>query len=356
MASVSSLLSLGASSASTSYGAAAPRFGSGQAGGRPEKRSWLPRGRCALRQGRRGSCRIDGGGGGGGVRCAIAEEEDASPTSPSTPAATAVRPVVILPGLGNNSADYVPLSASLKSLNIPSLTLPVRRADWLRNALGLADVSYWRGTLRPRPVLDWYLTRVAAAVDEAYGEHGSPVSIVAHSAGGWLARVYMAEFGPDKVKLLLTLGSPHRPPPKGVPGVVDQTRGLLDYVEANCPGAFHDNVRYVCVAGKYTEGARLRDTQGRESGVPATVQQKVIGQGYKMVCGEASVWGDGVVPIESATLDGADNVILEGVYHSPVGAVDSAAALVKGEGPPKNLRPWYGSPSVLEKWVHYLLE
>ena len=46
-------------------------------------------------------------------------------------------------GLGNNTGDYARLVAR------------VTRPDWLRNAAGLADASYWRGTLRPRPVLDW---------------------------------------------------------------------------------------------------------------------------------------------------------------------------------------------------------
>jgi hypothetical protein len=33
---------------------------------------------------------------------------------------------------------------------------------------------------------------------------------------------------------------------------VDQTRGLLFYVEENCPGAFHaPDVKYVCIAGRY---------------------------------------------------------------------------------------------------------
>lgn len=33
--------------------------------------------------------------------------------------------------------------------------------------------------------------------------------MIGHSAGGWLARVYMEEFGFDGIALLLTLGSPH---------------------------------------------------------------------------------------------------------------------------------------------------
>jgi hypothetical protein len=31
----------------------------------------------------------------------------------------------------------------------------VSRPDWLRNAAGLTDVSYWRGTLQPRPTVNW---------------------------------------------------------------------------------------------------------------------------------------------------------------------------------------------------------
>lgn len=39
---------------------------------------------------------------------------------------------------------------------------------------------------------------------------GGRVSLIGHSAGGWLARVYMEEFEKsDHIALLLTLGSPH---------------------------------------------------------------------------------------------------------------------------------------------------
>lgn len=76
------------------------------------------------------------------------------------------------------------------------------------------------------------------------------VSLVAHSAGGWLARVYLAEFGSADVANLITLGSPHQPPPTDVMGVLDQTRGLMSQVEAMAPGAFHRDVNYVCVAGR----------------------------------------------------------------------------------------------------------
>ncbi|RZC78199.1 hypothetical protein C5167_002380 [Papaver somniferum] len=37
---------------------------------------------------------------------------------------------------------------------------------------------------------------------------GVGVSLIGHSAGGWLARLYMEGFGTSNVSLLLTLGSP----------------------------------------------------------------------------------------------------------------------------------------------------
>lgn len=97
----------------------------------------------------------------------------------------------------------------------------------------------------------------------------SKVSLIGHSAGGWLARLFLYEFGTEDVELLVTLGTPHlwvwliifpkwknkkkllfRPPPQGIQGVVDQTRGLLYHIEENFPGAFHSEVKYVCVAGR----------------------------------------------------------------------------------------------------------
>lgn len=38
---------------------------------------------------------------------------------------------------------------------------------------------------------------------------GGKVTVIGHSAGGWLARVYMANYGTEDIALLLTLGTPH---------------------------------------------------------------------------------------------------------------------------------------------------
>ena len=78
---------------------------------------------------------------------------------------------------------------------------------------------------------------------------------------------------------------------------VDQTRGILTYVADNCPGRFHDEVEYVTIGGKWVQGAKLRQRD-------ASITQKLVGLGYLQVCGEADVWGDGVVPLPSAHLEG----------------------------------------------------
>ena len=60
-----------------------------------------------------------------------------------------------------------------------------------------------------------YLNRVHAGVQSLREQtEGGPICLLAHSAGGWLARVYLLGFGTEGIDRLVTLGSPHQPPPK----------------------------------------------------------------------------------------------------------------------------------------------
>ena len=99
-----------------------------------------------------------------------------------------------------------------------------------------------------------------------------------------------------------------------------------------CPGAHHENVKYISICSKCIKGARF-DAEG------ASLEEKITGQGYKQVCGEADVWGDGIVPIPSAHLEGAIQIDLEGIYHSPLGRGD---------------RAWYGSSEIVDQWLQYI--
>jgi hypothetical protein len=62
------------------------------------------------------------------------------------------------------------------------------------------------------------------------------------------------------------------------------------------------------------------------------------------VCGDPEAWGDFIVPLPCAHLEGAINVDLEGVFHSPLGAQLPFFG------------PWYGSPEFLDSWAHYLTD
>ena len=73
--------------------------------------------------------------------------------------ACAKKGVLILPGLGNSYKDYAELAERLHARDFDVEIAQVARADWLRNAAGLTDPAYYRGTLQPRPTVDWYLNK-----------------------------------------------------------------------------------------------------------------------------------------------------------------------------------------------------
>ena len=298
----------------------------------------------------------------GAARCAAERRQGRRPSrrrEQRRPAAAAgeaaetqAAPVVVLPGLGNNAADYEPLVRALRGGDSEGRRVhvcDVKRYDWARNAAGLTDINYWRGTLSPRPTVDWYLRYIDEAVDEALGaaagDGDGKVVLLAHSAGGWLGRVWMAarqggtdELNAARVSRFVSLGSPHRPPPADATGIVDQTRGILTFVEDNYPGAHHAGVEYVTVAGTYIRGAELPLPEG--ASLLDNVPSLVAGFGYKQVCGSGTADGDGITPVQAAHLPGATNVDIEGCYHSPLGAAEG--------------RAWYGDEQFLEQWVHHL--
>ena len=272
-------------------------------------------------------------------RVARRQRARATRTSVSAGADAESRPaVVVLPGLGNQTEDYDAFASELEGRGFSVTVARVARPDWLRNAAGLADLNYWKGTLQPRPTVDWYLGRIDDAIAQAKARSGAgKVSLVAHSAGGWMARVYLEDFGTASVRQLVSLGSPLNSVPKDVPGVVDQTRGILTFVESRCASVAELAARGVavtCLAGKWLEGADTLEGLGNASNF-------FVGQGYKQVCGSSVAWGDGITPVVTAQLEGAENVVLEGVFHTPLGASES--------------RPWYGTPAVLDRWVEKIL-
>ena len=227
-------------------------------------------------------------------------------------------PTIILPGYLAGAIEYQDLEHSLGSLGIPATIVPIRWQDWIPT-LGGRSVA---------PILH-QIDRAVKAVLETSGTE--KVNLVGHSAGGWLARIYLGEkaycihpkdtedcrwYARPYVHTLVTLGTPHTSQERW-------TRKNLDFVNQTYPGAFYDDVRYVCVAGKAIFGDRFKSWLAYSS--------------YKLTCGSGDRWGDGITPIEAAHLAGAENLIVEGAKHSP-----------------RSGRVWYGSPGLIEQWTKYL--
>ena len=92
--------------------------------------------------------------------------------------------------------------------------------------------------------MSFYFKKIDLAVQEALATHpdSQRIVLIGHSIGGWIARAWLSEWCADeevksKVRVLLTLGSPHSPPPSdSAVAALDQTRGLLSYINANFPG------------------------------------------------------------------------------------------------------------------------
>ena len=90
----------------------------------------------------------------------------------------------------------------------------------------------------------------------------APITLLAHSAGGWMGRVWLLQRFDElmaegaKVDCYVSLGSPQLPPP---PDVVDQTRGILTWCAANCPGGLHEGLKYVTVAGEPLAWSRAQN-------------------------------------------------------------------------------------------------
>lgn len=315
--------------------------------------------------------------------------------------------ILILPGFGNDSLDYFLAQAPHGSL-VTSLqkrgwkpdriaVLPVRRADWVQVfGKGALDGDFWKGTADPtRPAYRWYLDRVASAVhdltstdddggidadgDGNRGEElpktssSSPLQVilVGHSAGGWLGRAACgfgsakaaaanptasdrtdavppspttpASYALDlsKVAGMVTLGAPHTAPP---PPFMDMTRGALRITNERFPGAYHDALWYLTVAGAAVQGSAPERRKSSSSSSPLLFERRSTPatyayNSYEAVCGVGTAMGDGVVPVGSAHLEGATQLTLPGVFHS-INAPDA----------------WYGSDAVLDAWHDALLD
>jgi len=227
---------------------------------------------------------------------------------------------------------------------------------------GLFDLQFWLANAPPtRAPFRWYLDLIVQEIekfqsaasqvdgideDEDEDKDGQDLQyiLIGHSAGGWLGRAaigFLSEnnivkdneeeslpINLNSIAGIVTLGSPNLPPP---PAVMDMTRGALRITNENFPGSCFSpqNIFYLTVAGDAVFGQK-NDANIR-TGTPQ--EASFAYNSYEAVCGNGSTIGDGVVPLQAAHLDGATQLLLNGVYHSI--------------NEPDN---WYGSLNVIDQW------
>jgi pimeloyl-ACP methyl ester carboxylesterase len=231
-----------------------------------------------------------------------------------------VRPTVILPGYLAGAEPYGEMEQALADLGVPATTVPLRRRDWFPTVGGRSVT----------PILE----ALHQTVEQVRQETGSDrINLVGHSAGGWIARIYLGEQpytihpldagksglwkAHPAIATLVTLGTPHISQERW-------TKRNLDFVKDHYPGAFYPTVRYVCVAGKAVKGVR-------------SLRGWFTYSSYQLTCGVGDCWGDEITPVGAAHLEGATNLTLDGVVHSPrIG------------------KRWYGSRDVVPHWASYL--
>jgi len=217
------------------------------------------------------------------------------------------KPIVILGGFLSTPMLYERMRQCLASLTgQPVYVAAARTPDWFC----AVSRTGWAHLLQK---LD------RAVRDAAQRSPAGKVTLVGHSSGGVIGRLYLASEpfegrvynGLERVDLLVSLGSPHHNRHVG---------RIRQWVDQHYPGSYYvPAVRYVSVAGKSVRGDRH-----------GSLAQRWAHHAYARLCGEGRVWGDGLVPVQSALLAGSQQITLEGVTHFG--------------------QEWYGSERAVARW------
>lgn len=236
-------------------------------------------------------------------------------------------PVVLLLGGFLTSAPLYRLMARrLRERGATEVVIaPIWTPDWLLvpwHGLGPLVTRAGRALLRAG--------RVSAASSRS---RGAPVLVVGHSAGGALARLLTSPVpfdgrrlaAADRIGAIVTLGTPHH-----VAADAQFGRWLSGiaarFADEHVPGAmFAPRVGYVTVASRGVPGRTDGDGRARTA--------LRFYQGLLATPVGDEIDGDGLVPVESALLDGGESIVLDAVVHGPLGG---------GE--------WYGSGPVIDQW------
>jgi hypothetical protein len=222
-------------------------------------------------------------------------------------------PTLILGGFLITPEAYAPMAAAIDAATgQPVAVVPASRGDWLLTSWSLG----WTRLLDRAQAL---LLELAAASPTGR------VNLVGHSSGGVMLRLLLGDepfagrvYGQrGRVQSLVSLGSPHQ---------AIRATALRQLVDRRYPGAFFkEELAYLAVAGAI-EPEQLR-----------TRARRLTARSYSVINGDPRCRGDGLVPLSSALLAGAEPLVLEGVGHGGWFA-----------------ERWYGSADVLPQWLPWL--
>ena len=153
-------------------------------------------------------------------------------------------------------------------------------------------------TLTPRSE-DGSDTDVSESPSAAPASDGLRAALVGHSISGWLARMLLGKaaaydgrrYGAaGRVHTLVSLGTPHT----SSEGFAARN---LAFVNENYPGTSSaPETRFVSVAGKRCTGKTSLGGLWKDFAYLS----------YEMTCGDGTVWGDGVTPVQVRTGCGRD--------------------------------------------------
>ena len=221
------------------------------------------------------------------------------------------QPVVILGGFLITEEAYAGMATWIREhQGCEVRVIPASRFDWMLTTWAFG----WR-TL---------LDRVHAQVQElAANSPTGRVTLIGHSSGGVMLRLYLSGDlfagrsygGAQFCNRLITLGSPHQ---------AKRATPLRAMVDRCYPGAFFPEVEYVAVAGKLD----------LKSDNASAFSQRSAAGNYKSIAGQGTVDGDGLVPVDSALLTGAQHLVLDDTAHGGFFG-----------------RHWYGSADRVGLWA-----
>jgi hypothetical protein len=251
----------------------------------------------------------------------VAEVLDGRPTAPV---------VLVLGGFLTSPPLYRSLARGLRDRGVADVVVGnVWTMDWLLAASrGLGPIL----TRSARALLE-----ASHRSDELAG--GAPVLVIGHSAGGMSARLLTSPapfagrrlIGSSRIGAIVTLGTPH------VVTLPDRSRNRVGaeaaaFANDVIPGPFFaPSTGYLTVASRRVVGRRA-----------GSVGERRTWAVYRDLTPEAvtdEITGDGLIPLASALLPGAPQLVLDDAAHG------------QGIG-----RDWYGSERFVDRWWPLALE